>query len=78
MVAILTKELLQPQRIAVSTEGDKVVFAVGNAEMRMTYETAFALSTWLRLHGRAAKRFAGDTSRHMTAGGILHDAARAR
>lgn len=55
--------LLQKQRLAVSTEGPLVVLRVGNVEIKMEYETAIQLSTWLRVRGKQAKRFAGDDSR---------------
>jgi len=63
--------LLSRQRIAVSAEGDTVLLAIGNAEIRMPYETALQLSTWLRVRGKQAKRTAGDTSRHWSVIGLL-------
>jgi hypothetical protein len=56
--------LLSKQRIAVSLEGQLVVLTVGNAELKMEYETALQLSQWLRVSGKEAKRAAGDMSRH--------------
>lgn len=69
-------DLLKPQRISVKTEGELVVLQIGNAEMKMGYETAIQLSTWLRVRGKEAKRVAGDTSRHWTVIGRLSDALR--
>jgi hypothetical protein len=63
--------LLSRQRIAVDTEGELVKLAIGNAEIRMPYETAIQLSTWLRVRGKQAKRAAGDTSRHWSVIGLL-------
>jgi len=63
--------LLQKQRIVVATEGELVVLKIGNAEMKMPYETAIQLSTWLRVRGKEAKRAAGDVSRHWTVIGQL-------
>lgn len=63
--------LLQKQRIEVATEGTLVVLKIGNAEMKMPYETAIQLSTWLRVHGKAAKKAAGDQSRHWAVIGNL-------
>lgn len=55
--------LLQKQRIEVRAEGETVLLKIGNAEMRMDYEAAIQLSTWLRVRGKEAKRNAGDHSR---------------
>lgn len=63
--------LLQKHRIEVAVEGTLVVLKVGNAEMKMPYETAIQLSTWLRVRGKEAKRLAGDTSRHWSVIGNL-------
>lgn len=48
-----------------------MVLKAGNAEMRMEYETAIQLSTWLRVRGKEAKRLAGGTSRHWSVIGNL-------
>jgi hypothetical protein len=63
--------LLQKQHLSVFTEGELVVLKVGNAELRMPYETAIQLSTWMRVRGKEAKRLAGDVSRHWTVIGKL-------
>lgn len=65
------KNLLQKQRIEVATEGELVVFRVGNSEMKMDYETAIQLSTWMRVRGKQAKRNAGDVSRRWSVIGQL-------
>lgn len=67
------RNLLQKQRIEVACEGEIVLLKVGNAELRMDYETAIQLSTWLRVRGKEAKRLAGDTSRHWSVIGHLTD-----
>ena len=64
-------DILQKQRIEVKAEGTLVVLKIGNAEMRMPYETAIQLSTWLRVRGKEAKRIAGDGSRHWSVVGCL-------
>lgn len=66
-------DLLKPQKIGVGTEGTLVVLTIGNAELRMDYDTAIKLSTWLRVRGKEAKRLAGDTSRHWSVIGKLED-----
>ena len=64
-------DLLKPERIEVRTEGQLVVLQIGNAEMKMGYEAAIQLSTWLRVRGKEAKRLAGDNSRHWSVIGNL-------
>jgi hypothetical protein len=68
--------LLSRQRIAVSTEGDMVNLTIGNADIKMPYETAIQLSTWLRVRGKEAKRRAGDQSRHWSVIGIIDGLAK--
>lgn len=64
-------DLLKKQRIEVRTEGQLVVLKIGNAEMKMEYETALQISTWLRVRGKEAKANAGDHSRHWSVIGKL-------
>jgi len=52
-------------------EGPLVVLCIGNAELKMPYETALQLSTWMRVRGKEAKHNAGDESRHWTVIGNL-------
>ena len=66
-------DLLKPQRIEVSSEGELVVLKVGNAELKMHYETALQLSTWMRVRAKEAKHRAGDASRHWSVIGNLTD-----
>lgn len=63
-VRLNATELLRKQRVEVVSEGDLVVLRVGNAELRMPYETALQLSAWMRFRAKEAKRRAGDVSRH--------------
>jgi len=56
--------LLQPTKVQVTTEGELVVLTIGNSVMKMDYEHAITLSQWLRVRGKEAKLFAGDSSRH--------------
>jgi hypothetical protein len=56
--------VLKPHKVAVIADGEFVVLTIGNSSMRMRYEDAIALSQWLRVRGKEAKRFAGDVSRH--------------
>jgi hypothetical protein len=64
-------DLLKPARIGVHTEGTLVVLTIGNTELKMEYETAIQLSTWMRVRGKEAKRIAGDHSRRWNVIGKL-------
>lgn len=64
-------DLLRPQTTSVRCEGQLVVLQIGNTEIKMEYETALKVSTWMRIKGKEAKRNAGDTSRHWTVIGNL-------
>lgn len=64
-------DLLKKQRVGVRSEGELVILSVGNTELKMDYETAIQLSTWMRVRGKEAKRRAGDNSRHWTLIGQL-------
>ncbi len=74
MVAVVNPNLLKRERIAVSSEGDIVKMTLGNVELKLPYETALLLSQWLRMRAKEAKRRAGDSSRHWSVIGTLHDA----
>ena len=74
MVAIVTKDVLKRERIAVESEGDLVVIHLGNVTVKVPYETGLLLSQWIRLRAKEAKRRAGDRSRHWSVIGTLHDA----
>lgn len=71
MNGTVNSSLLSRQRISVDTEGDLVTLTVGNATLKMPYETALQLSQWLRVRGKEAKRRAGDMSRHWSAVAVL-------
>jgi hypothetical protein len=63
--------LLSRQHMSVATEGELVALTIGNATIKMPYETAIQLSQWLRVRGKEAKRMAGDSSRHWSAIAVL-------
>lgn len=67
----MNSPLLSKQRIAVAAEGEMVKLTIGNADIKMQYETALQLSQWLRVRGKEAKRNAGDMSRHWSAIGMI-------
>jgi len=71
MVAIVSKNLLKQERIAVESEGDLVVVHLGNVTVKLPYETALTLSQWIRMRAKEAKRAAGDTKRHWSVLGVL-------
>ena len=66
-------DLAKPEFFGVRTEGVLVVLRIGNTDIKMDYETAIKLSTWMRVRGKEAKRNAGDMSRHWTVIGQLVD-----
>lgn len=74
MAAFFTENILQRQKIAVSSVGETVLVRLGNVEVRLPYETALLLSQWIRVRAKEAKRRAGDMSRHWSVVGKLHDA----
>ena len=58
----------------VGFENNLVVFTFDNEEIRMHYEDAFKIYGQVRLAGKNAKRWAGDTSRQWTTRAVLRDA----
>jgi hypothetical protein len=67
-------DLLKNTRIVVSSEHDLVVIKVGNIRWKIPYEQAFQLSQFIRFRAKEAKARAGDSSRHWSVIGQLHDA----
>jgi hypothetical protein len=63
--------LLTKQDATVYLEGQLVVLKIGTTEIKMDYDTAIKISTWLRVKGKAAKALAGDNSRHWSLIGNL-------
>jgi hypothetical protein len=63
--------LLSKQNVEVFVDGTIVVLKVGNSELRLGYEDAIKLSTWMRVRGKQAKARAGDHSRHWSIIGNL-------
>jgi hypothetical protein len=55
--------LLNKHTVSVATDNTLVVLNIGNTEIKMDYETAIQLSTWMRVRGIEAKNNAGDASR---------------
>lgn len=66
--------LLTRQNISVEHVNDMVILRIGNAEMKMPYETAIQLGGWLWHHGKQAKSSAGDKSKNFHVLGTLTDA----
>lgn len=73
---IINRDLLKQERVAVHAEGEMVVMQFGNTTIKTHYTSAFQISQMIRLHAKVAKRTAGDTSRHWSVLGILHDATK--
>ena len=68
---MVNSTLLSRQHISVASEGDLVTLTIGNATIKMPYETALQLSQWLRVRGKECKRLNGDMSRHWSAVAVL-------
>lgn len=66
--------LLTKQGVEVSSRGELVVLQIGNVDLPMHYEHAFAVSKWIREEGQAIKRLTGlaKTTRSL---GVLEDAS---
>lgn len=54
-------DVLQRQTVAVNTDGDKVLLAIGRHGMRFGYNTGFEIAQALRMAGKFAARIAGAT-----------------
>jgi hypothetical protein len=70
---IVKPSVLTPQRLSVSSEGERVLFTVGDSTLAMHYEDALKVSQWLRVRAKEAKKRAGDVSRHWSVVGTLED-----
>lgn len=71
-IAIHSKpDLLTPQKLEVSTEGELVLITVGNSTLKMHYEDALKISQWIRVRAKQAKELCGDRSRHWSAVAVL-------
>ena len=67
--------LFRPLKIRIFHERDTVVLEIDRHELKMEYPYAIALSQQLRMHGKQAKKWAGDVSRHWsTDASVLSDA----
>lgn len=63
--------LMQPENIAVSSDGELVVIRIGNSTLKMHYEDALKFSQFIRVRAKEAKRRAGDHSRHWSVIGTI-------
>lgn len=64
-------KVLTKQNVRVELDGVVVVVKIGNHDLKLDYESALILSTWMRVRAKEAKRLAGDTSRHWSVIGRL-------
>jgi hypothetical protein len=74
MLARVRKDVYTPERLEVVSEGDVVRVSIGNTDMRFHYVDAFTIVNMMRAAAKAAKSFAGDTSRHWSVIGTMHNA----
>jgi len=73
-IQVIGPSLLESQNMIVSHEMDTVIVEIGGRRLTMDYPTALKLSEMLRTHGKQAKKFAGDASKHWSTTGVLSDA----
>ena len=66
--------ILKQQEVAVWHEGELVKLQAGNITMTLDYPLALKVSQLLRVHGKEAKFFAGDKSKHWSTVAMLTDA----
>ena len=69
-----TRNFIKKTRIVIYDEGEDVIFAVGNWELRLPYDVALRLSQTMRVKAKRAKKCAGDNSRHWSVIGAITDA----
>lgn len=73
-VQIIGRSLLESQNMVIEHEMDTVKLTIGGHTLTMDYPTAIKMSQLLRIHGKQAKKFAGDGSKHWLSESILTDA----
>lgn len=67
--------LFQQLKVRVFHELDTVVLDINGTELKMEYPYAIAVAEKIKLHGKQAKKWAGDSSKHWsTAASLLTDA----
>ncbi len=66
--------LLQSHRMEVGHNGTGVYLEIGGHRLDMEYPDAIKLSQLLRMHGKQAKKWAGDSGKHYLTEAVLTDA----
>ncbi len=67
--------IIRPLKVRVFHERDTVVLEIDGTRLAMEYPYAIAIAGQLRMHGKQAKKFAGDFSKHWsTEASVLTDA----
>lgn len=64
--------LLTKQDVAISSNGESVIWTIGNVPIPVHYEHAFAISRWIRLEARLIKGLTG-RGRTLRSIGVLED-----
>lgn len=72
----LDRSRLREHAIEVRQEGGTVVLVAGTAAMTLPHACALQVSQWIRLRAKESQMRAGDTSRHWSEIGALHEAER--
>ena len=74
-IQVIGPSLLEAAKMVVSHEFDCVKLDLGGHTLTLDYPTAIKLSQLLRVHGKQAKKFAGDAATNWsTEASILTDA----
>lgn len=68
-----TGKMFKQLRWGARSAGENVVLNIGNADIEISYETAFQMSQALRVAAKEAKMTAGDISRHWSILATLRD-----
>lgn len=58
----------------IQCDGERVILTLGDLTTGIHFVDALKISQWLRAGGKKAKLYAGDTSKHLNALGMLTDA----
>ena len=59
---------------SIAFEGEMVHLIVGNVTVKFHFTVALKIAEWLRVEGRNAKKWSGDSGRMISVAGTLTDA----
>lgn len=70
----ITPSLIESLKMEIGHLGQMVYLQIGNHKLEMDYPSAIKLASLLRVHGKQAKKFAGDSQKIYTEEAVLTDA----